>query len=191
MIQHAASTSRIAIPTLTTPRFVMRPLRRTDAAALLPTLGEEAQCRYLSRAAFTSQEELWNWLADPDWNGRTWIAEDADGTVVGRFVAVPDEEEGVEEIGYITCAEWQGVGVARECSAALIANLFDTEGARRLVAEVDIENLPSVRLLERLGFARTALHPAHEETHKGVCDIAFYALDRDRYRAERELDTHD
>ena len=167
-----------AVPTLTTPRFKLRPLRRSDATALLPTLGDDRQCLYLTRPAFASEEDLWGWLAEPGWNGRTWIAEDDAGEVVGRFVAVPLEGEGAEEIGYVTCVGRQGEGIAHECTAALIRFLFEENPGRRLTAEVDIENEPSVRLLERLGFRRDALHMAHEETHKGVCDVAFYSLDR-------------
>ena len=161
----------------------MRPLRRSDAAALLPTLGDEAQCLYLSRPAFASEEEIWDWLAEPAWNGRTWIAEDAAGAVAGRFVAVPQDEEGVEEIGYIACAGRQRQGVATECTRALAHHLFMADNARKLTAEVDVENVASVRLLERLGFVREAFHPAYEETHKGVCDVAIYALDRKGYEA--------
>ena len=77
------------VQTLRTARFTLRPLRREDAAALLPTLGDPAQCLYLTRPAFTSEAELWRWLAEPGWPGRTWIAEDAGGNVAARFVAVP------------------------------------------------------------------------------------------------------
>jgi len=164
----------------------MRGLRRSDAAALLPTLGNAAQCLYLSRPAFASEDELWGWLADPEWNGRSWIAEDAQGVVAGRFVAVPLDAERAEEIGYITCAGRQGEGVAKECTAALIAYLFDSEGAHKLVAEIDIENAASIGLIERLGFTREALHIAHEETHKGVCDMAIYALHRNDYQMSQE-----
>jgi ribosomal-protein-alanine N-acetyltransferase len=60
-----------AVPELHTPRFTLRPLRRTDAAALLPTLGDPAQCRFLTRPAFADEAELWGWLADPAWDGRS------------------------------------------------------------------------------------------------------------------------
>ena len=56
----------IDVPTLRTERFTMRPLRRSDGAALFPTLSDAEQCLYLTRPAFTSEEELWGWLADPD-----------------------------------------------------------------------------------------------------------------------------
>lgn len=185
MVRNAAQPPS-TVPTLTTRRFVMRALRRSDAAALLPTLGDSAQCLYLSRPAFASEDELWGWLADPEWTGRSWIAEDEQGAVVGRFVAVPLEAERVEEIGYITCVGRQSEGVAKECTAALIAHLFGSEGADKLVAEVDVENVASVGLIERLGFTREALHIAHEETHKGVCDMAIYILHRNDYQVSQK-----
>ena len=163
------------VTTLGTDRFTLRPLRREDAAALFPTLSDEAQCLYLTRPAFQSEEELWGWLADPTWTGRTWIAEDGEGRVVGRFVAVPAHEDGIEEVGYITCMDRQGEGIARECTAALVRHLFET-GTRKIIAEVDMRNAPSVRLLERLGFAREALFREHETTHAGLCDVAVYGL---------------
>ena len=175
------------VPILTTERFTLRPLRCADAAALLPTLADPAHCLYLSRPAFASEEELWGWLAEPGWPGRTWIAVDrrdgadwvADwgGRVAGRFVAVPDaEDERVFEIGTITCAHRQREGVARECASALIEQLW-REGARRLTAEIDTRNTASLRLFEALGFAHRSTLQAAEITHSGPCDLAFYELD--------------
>lgn len=153
----------------------MRPLQRSDAAALFPTLGDPKQCTYLTRAEFEDEDELWGWLAEPKWNGRSWIAEDASGDVVGRFVAMPGHQPGIEEIGYITSAHRQGEGIARECTRALIAFLFE-EDARKLTAEVDTRNIPSIRLLESLGFTREAHLREHDETHIGLCDVYWYGL---------------
>ena len=163
------------VPTLTTDRFTLRPLRRADTHALFPTFADAGQCRFLSRERFASEEELWGWLADPEWTGRTWIAEDGAGRVMGRFVAVPGHEDGVVEIGYVTCAEAQGAGVARECTAAVVEHLL-AEGNRKILAEIDAENTPSIRLVERLGFTREALFREHETTHEGLRDVAIYAL---------------
>ena len=167
-------------PILATPRFTLRPLKRADAAALFPTLSDPGQCLYLSRAAFASEEELWGWLADPTWTGRTWIAEDAGGALAGRFVAVPGHGSSVEdgavfEIGYITVMDRQGEGIAKECSRALINHLFEG-GARKLTAEVDARNAPSIALLERLGFTREATLREHDATHIGLCDVHWYGL---------------
>jgi len=170
------------VTTLHTERFTMRPLQEADTAALYPTLSNDDQCLYLTRPAFTSHEELWGWLADPAWPGLTWIAVREDGSVAGRFVAHTAHEEGVEEIGYITCLDAQGQGVASECTRALIAHRFES-GARKLTAEVDTRNTASVKLLERLGFTREAHLREHETTHAGVCDVYFYGLLAREFRA--------
>ena len=167
------------VPTLITKRFVMRPLERGDAAALLPTLSNAEQCLYLSREAFASEEELWGWLAEPGWPGLTWIAQDADCAVVARLVAVPqtpaDPSGPVFEIGYITAMHRQGEGIASECANALINHLI-AQGARKLTADVDPRNAASVALLEKLGFTREAHLREHETTHIGLCDIYSYGL---------------
>ena len=153
----------------------MRPLRRGDEAALFPTLSDPDQCRYLSHPPFDSEAQLWDWLAAPDWPGRTWIAVDEQGEVAGRFVAVPAHADDVDEIGYIVCKHAQGQGIASECSQALIEHLFAT-GKRKVTAEVDTRNAPSIRLLERLGFTREATFREHEVTHIGMCDVHWYGL---------------
>lgn len=176
------------VPILTTPRFTLRPLERADAAALFPTLSDEAQCLYLSRERFASEEELWGWLAEPGWPGLTWIAVETHGAnagqTVARLVAVPrlpqDPAGPVYEIGYITVMDRQGEGIASECARALIAHLFTLPlsegGARKLTAEVDVRNTPSVKLLEALGFTREAHYREHDSTHIGLCDIYWYGL---------------
>ncbi|MEM6859040.1 MAG: GNAT family protein [Pseudomonadota bacterium] len=184
----------MAVTTLTTPRFTLRPLRRSDAAALLPTLSDAKQCRYLSREAFATEDELWDWLADPAWPGLTWIAQDsethgpetqgAEDAVVARFVAVPadgtsPEHGAVFEIGYITVMHRQGEGVARECMSALIDHLLAPDHeprVRKLTAEVDVRNAPSIALLERLGFTREATLREADATHIGLCDVHWYGL---------------
>ena len=170
----------VEVPTLTTPRFTMRSLQRGDEAAMFPTLSNEEQCLYLTRPKFESEEELWGWFADPTWDGRTWMAVDERGEVVGRFVATPghgsDDTHGpVFEIGYMVAKHAQGQGIARECAQALIAQLWH-EGARKLTAEVDTRNTPSVRLLESLGFTQEAHFREHDATHIGMCDIYWYGL---------------
>ncbi len=177
-----------AVATLHTQRFTLRPLRRSDAAALLPTLSDPVQCRYLTHAAFASEEELWRWLADPHWPGRSWIAEDATCTVAGRFVAIPGHEKGVEEIGYIVCADRQREGVARECAAALVEHLIEG-GARKITADVDVENPASIRLIERLGFTREGTFREHEATHEGLRDLHRYGLIAHEWSPPAQSDT--
>src|SRR4028118_1772797 len=129
---------RLVTPVIETERFTLRELTRADAGALFKTLSDDEQCRHLSRGAFLHEKELGDWLTDPSWPGRSWVAIDkADGELVGRFVAVPTKEGDMSELGYITVVDRQGQGVARECMEALISHLFEREDHRRVFVEID------------------------------------------------------
>lgn len=105
----------------------------------------------------------------------------ADSALVGRFVVVPGRDSGVVEVGYITVLGRQGRGVASTALRALLEHLFHTEGVRKVFAEIDAENLPSIALAERLGFVREGCLRQHEITHKGLCDMVVYGLLRDEW----------
>lgn len=175
-------------PEIETDRFTLRKLVRSDAAALMPTLGREEHCRYLSRPHFDTEDELADWLTDPTWDGRSWAAiGKADGTLLGRFVAIPTHDPEIAEIGYITIASHHGQGIARECTAALVDHLFAREAKRKIIAEIDAENTPSIALVERLGFTREAHFRQHERTHNGMCDVLIYGLLRDEWERPRPV----
>lgn len=172
----------LATNSFDTPRFNMRPILRSDAEALYGTLSDEAQCRYMSQPHFTSLQQLADWLTDSEWPGRTWVAIDKmDGSLAGRYVAFPGRDDGVLELGYVTASHRQGHGVATECMSALVDHLFTEGELRRLYAEIDAENLASVRLAERLGFTREGCLRQHETTHKGLCDMLVYGLLRSEW----------
>ncbi len=56
------------------------------------------------------------------------------------------------EIGYWLLPAYWGRGVAAECALSLLDFAFGKLGLHRIGAEVDMENLNSSKLLERLGF---------------------------------------
>lgn len=174
-------------PIIETERFVLRPLMREDAEALFPTLGDEEQCRYLTRAHFSSVEDLAAWLCDPDWNGRSWSAIDrTNKQLVARVVSVP-VSEGVEEIGYITAIERRGEGISYECASALVGRLFGTEGLHRVIAGTDPRNHASNSLLEKLGFRREAHYIEGVKTHIGWCDEYYWGLLAREWRSRKGL----
>lgn len=84
---------------------------------------------------------------------RWWVR--VDGEVVGT-VAVPQVwwTMGTAEIAYHLDEAWFGRGIATAAVRELVQRLFERGGLRRLVATVSVDNAPSVRLLERLGFRR-------------------------------------
>lgn len=58
------------------------------------------------------------------------------------------------EIGYRLARLYHGQGYAQEAVSAVLDYAFTVLGVHRITATVDTQNLPSIRLLERLGFRR-------------------------------------
>lgn len=61
-------------------------------------------------------------------------------------------EDGSAWIAYLLGSAHQGRGVATRATTAMLAHLEQAYGATRLLANVEAENGPSIRLLQRLGF---------------------------------------
>lgn len=177
--------SDLPTPTLETERFILRPLVRADAEALYPTLSDPEQCLYMLRAAFSSLDELNDWLFDRDWDGRSWGAVDRETReLVARIVAVPAGEV-QSEIGYTTMSHRRGEGIAVECSRRLIDYLFAEESHHRVTAGTDPRNAASNRVLEKLGFRREAHHIQSIKTHLGWCDEYCWAQLRSEWQVTR------
>ena len=79
----------------------------------------------------------------------------------GGFKGPP--QDGTVEIGYSVLPQFQGRGYATEMVRALIDWAFAQPGVLRIVAETTENNVASMRLLHRLGFAHTepAVEPGH------------------------------
>lgn len=173
-------------PVLATERLRLRPLRVEDAEALHPTLADAELMTWWSSAPHSSVEETRAYFAaridrDPvDW--RCWaITLAGDDSAIGWVAAGEKRQGGVTEIGYLLAREHWGKGVAREAISAVIDRLF-AEGQRRVFADTDPDNAPSLALLERLGFRREGLLRGEWETHIGVRDSVILGLMNDEWR---------
>jgi ribosomal-protein-alanine N-acetyltransferase len=139
-----------------TPRLALEPLSLTTARAIL-----SAQVADLRPGAGWPTADTRNALAPAATAEATagvdlgWLVRHREtGQVIGDcgWKGGPDET-GTAEIGYGLAAPWRGQGYGSEAVAALVDWALARPACRRLVAEVLADNLPSRRLLERLGFA--------------------------------------
>lgn len=76
-------------------------------------------------------------------------------------------------------------GYATESMGLLVGHLFDTTPFPRVGATCDVENQPSVRLLERLGFRREGVLRSALFHHSRWHDIAVYGIIRNEWVASR------
>lgn len=93
--------------------------------------------------------DLVGWL---DWYGLVrGIGDQPDVLVASRgFLGSP--QDGTVEVGYSVLPQFQRQGLATEMVAGLVEWAIAQAGVHHVVAEVHADNIPSLRLLRRLGF---------------------------------------
>jgi RimJ/RimL family protein N-acetyltransferase len=106
------------------------------------------------------------------------VEERESGRLVGDVGLAPaDGEPGVIKVGYTIAPAFQGRGYATEAVAALAAYAFDRLGAEVLRAYASAENLPSIRVAEKVG-----MRLVERFQHRHGDEIAFGV----RYELHRE-----
>jgi RimJ/RimL family protein N-acetyltransferase len=152
-------------PRIETARLILRAFRAGDLDAHAATLGDEEVMRHIGGNA-VAREDAWRRLLmgvgmwDLIGTGPWAVELKSDGRMVGHCGFFQFNREmtplilGEPEMGWIFDRSVHGQGIAFEaCSAAL-------DWAEREVAAgsypaiIDLENTPSMKLAERLGFVR-------------------------------------
>jgi ribosomal-protein-alanine N-acetyltransferase len=139
------------VEALTTERLVLRRARLDDAEPMHRIMSNPVAMRYWSTLPHTSLEQTADWvrsMANPPAESDDFIIT-LDGAVIGKMGAwqLPD-------FGYLLDPAYWGLGYASEALVAFLAHRRRA-GSRFLTADTDPRNQPSIRLLERHGFAET------------------------------------
>jgi RimJ/RimL family protein N-acetyltransferase len=186
--------SAVAWP-VRTDRLTIRPATLDDADAAWQFRRLESVGRWMT-AAPRDREGFVRKFAEPEQLSRTLLMEH-DGVVIGDlYVAVgdawaqtevADRARGVQaEIGWVLAPEHEGHGFATEAVTELLRICFEDLGLRRVFAQCFADNVPSWRLMERVGMRREE-HAVRESLHRSGewLDGLRYALLADEWRAAR------
>ena len=187
--------SAVAWP-MRTERLTFRPATADDVAGAwafrrLPEVQEWMTTADTDREAFARR------FVEPDRLSKT-LASELDGVLIGDLMIaigdawaqaeVKDRASGVQaEIGWCLSPEHQGRGYATEAVRELLRICFEELGLRRVVAMCFADNVPSWRLMERLGMRREE-YAVRDSLHRSGewLDGMTYALLVDEWRAGRQ-----
>ncbi|MCB9898344.1 MAG: GNAT family N-acetyltransferase [Planctomycetes bacterium] len=149
-----------------------------DAPALHAIFGDDESCRYMPEPALATvaqtQALLERWTTgheDSSWA----VCEEPDGRALGRVALVPRGPE-IWEAACMICPAARGRRLAARSLALVLNQAFDARGARRVFADIDPDNVASVRTFEVLGFRLEGRLRASWKTHIGVRDSLIYGL---------------
>lgn len=84
------------------------------------------------------------------------VVEKESGAVIGRAGVENGEieEKGILELGYVIGRAWQGKGYGFEAAEAVLRYAKEKMGEEEVYLKIDRDNLPSIRLAEKLGFEK-------------------------------------
>lgn len=169
-------------PLIETERLVLRRLRVDDSSALHELFSDRELMRYWGEP-HTCLADTTRMISSIDESHRArtgieWAAtEKTSGDVIGKVChhrLMKDHYR--SEIGYILARGHWGRGLVHEALRAIIAFGFDTMKLHSIEAQLDPNNLRSVRVLERLGFIKEAHLRENYFTRGGFVDTAIYSL---------------
>ena len=95
-----------------------------------------------------AHRDRWEWYA-------IWMIELKDCTHIGELCFKGIDESGSTEIGYGIADEYQDCGYATEAVTAAVSWALGQNKINCVSAEVDKENIASIRVLEKSGFKPT------------------------------------
>lgn len=154
-------------PRLETERLILREFDTHDLDHHAATLGDAEVMRHIGGKALT-REDSWRRLLSGVGSWQligigAWAVElKADGRMVGHCGFFDFQRDmqppisGEPEMGWIFDRSVHGQGIAYEACARALLWADEMLGAQSYPAIIDLENAPSMKLAEKLGFARQA-----------------------------------
>lgn len=114
------------------------------------------------------------------------IAIELAGQLVGDVYLSIDEHGGIATIGVTLARSAQGRGIGTEAVGALVDHVIAELGIHRIVADLSTQNVPSMRLLERIGMTAESTTRASYWWRGAWDDNLRYAMSAEDRRAWRE-----
>ena len=178
---------------LKTDRLVLEPITSGHASSLFEVLGEPKVYDYIPEdppaeladlvARYTQLESRQSPTGDQVW--LNWaIRLKGEKAYLGRVEATV-YDDGSAGVAYLLGSRFWGHGYASEAVRRILGLLFETYKCPEVFAEVDTENIASIRLLERLGFKQAGVKREADHFKGRTSDEYKYTLSRDHWRSGR------
>jgi RimJ/RimL family protein N-acetyltransferase len=146
--------------TLLTQRLRLRPLDETDAAFILELLNDADFIRQIADRGVRDLDSAREYLRKgplasyaQHGHGLLMVETRADADPLGMCGLVRRPGLDHPDLGYALLPVARGCGYASEAGAAVLAHAREVLGHERVLAIVNPDNLRSITVLERLGFA--------------------------------------
>ncbi|WLR42049.1 GNAT family protein [Bacillus carboniphilus] len=142
-----------------TDRLLIRPFEESDWKEVHEYTSQKSVMEYIPEGVF-SEEEAKRFV-------QTNMGKKAEkfpvilvnqNRVIGHIIFHPYFGEHTYEIGWVFNPQYQNKGYASEAAMALLRHGFETINLHRIVDTCQPENIPSYRVMEKIGMRREGHH---------------------------------
>lgn len=149
--------------TIRTERLLLRPLKLEDAPAYFKLRSSPEVMNYIQRPLAQSEAEVLEQIKEQlqsqtDGKMVVWAIADLNDQLIGvaGYWRMQLEHQRAE-VGYMIDEPFHGQGLGTEALNAILAFGFQKMQLHKIEADIDPNNIASLRLLERFGFKQEAL----------------------------------
>lgn len=173
---------------ISTPRLLLRRINDADFEAQLVQERDPAIMRFIREVPSLehAQERLRGFIApwsgkEMDWLCFTIAAAAVDGAATGALLGaivfrLTDQRLGIGEFGYRVNTACQGKGIGYEASQALVDAIFRETPLHKIVAKCVAANVPSWRIMEKVGMQREGVLRDEADADGQRQDLLVYGL---------------
>jgi RimJ/RimL family protein N-acetyltransferase len=142
---------------LSTPRLRLTPVEAADTAFVLEILNDPGWLANIGDRGVRTPDEARAYIADRFAGKAWWVVRDAATAEPLGLAGIVPSRPGLDmpDLGYAFLARHSGRGYATE-AAQVVLDHARALGHARLAAITTLNNTPSQRVLEKLGFVRGA-----------------------------------
>jgi len=160
-----------------TPRLTIRLFKPLEEKIYLELFEDERVTLYLPNRSRDELRMVFFEYLNPapkgEITGRWGVFNNADNDFVGLCLLRPfDDGSDSIELGYVFRHKYWGKGIASEMGEALLSEMLEIKPDAKFVAVTDHDNIPSQRVLEKLGMKRDGNY-----IRNGI-DLAFFRMER-------------
>ncbi|MGE8079975.1 GNAT family N-acetyltransferase [Peribacillus loiseleuriae] len=170
-------------PIIETSRLILREVTSEDAKDMFKYLSDKDVVKPMGLAPFQAVKDVWDevsWYKSiyEEGTGIRWgITLKDSGKVIGScgFLNMLTKHYRAE-VGYELSKDYWGKGMASEALEAVVKHGYHHFQLERIEALIEPANLPSQKLVEKLGFKREGLLRHYEYTCGKFDDLYMYSI---------------
>ncbi|WP_163115506.1 GNAT family N-acetyltransferase [Bacillus safensis] len=171
---------------LTTERCIIRSFAEDDWQDVYAYTSNETVMKYIPEDVF-SKEDAKEFVKNNRHEGAKYVAVllKEDHTYIGHIAFHPYFGEHTYEIGWVFNPAYQNKGYASEAAYAVLHHGFHTLNLHRIIATCQPENVPSWRVMEKLGMRREGYFKQCIPQGNEWWDEFYYALLQEKWFEKR------